>query len=629
MKLTLLQLASLAVLSLFSCAEVGWLKKFSPSASTTNSLIPSCLEDVFSSEDALDNCFKEHFPSNLSVKTIFKEHFDVPELVTDDVDENENELKFLLLSYSMLKNPQDVFEAFLNEFLDGNSIHVLLPNLLEYFNRIEPYELDEIEIKALFKHKQFDYLFQRLPNSSLFENHERFFLRLKDFETFQVLQEYLVTRPDLLESVKSYYGPLTHPTANEFVAFWIKVALVSNMPDSIFRAFPRFSSRVFDSPCVWSGILVQEKYYPEVFERINYLIDNAEFEDYYTDIESHKEELRLNTLIRYGPEDPNVYEEKIANLRIFAKLDLCHFASLANKMDLFRKLLPGLTQKYLKSSDLCALNDKGSIEMHKFLFNVHQYATVPVRQFIYDETRFVSVLSRYYRVANINRKRNYLKIDFKIAVIADNSVFPELLTVNWKLTSDRLKNILKNMTFDNAEALEIFLVHLFTEFKMQNSNDKKPFWNPESILSLFGYGNDHQNDLFSINLSNLNLILRSESIRILIYKFMDNSLIQRQPFHIDPKDLLLIDPEFDSFLIEIAKINRIDCFELSEFKTAQQLQRIETFSGRLISTFLSESHNYITYRHVYKYVIENHQELPRLSEKTRKFMRIDFPTLNI
>ena len=185
------------------------------------------------------------------------------------------------------------------------------------------------------------------------------------------------------------------------------------------------------------------------------------------------------------------------------------------------------------------------------------------------------------------------------------------------------------MTFDNAEALEIFLVHLFTEFKMQNSNDKKSFWNPESFLSLFGYGNDHQNDLFRINLSNLNLILRSNSIRILIYQFMDNLLIQCRPFHIDLKDLLLIDPEFDSFLVEIAKISRIDSFELSEFKTAKQLQRIETFSGRLISTFLSESHNYITYRHVYKYVIENHQELPRLSEKTRKFMKIDFPTLNI
>ena len=158
MKSTLLQLASLAFLSLFSCAEVSWLKKFSPSASTTDSLIPSCLEDVFSSEDALDNCFQEHFPSNLSVKSIFKDHFDVPELVTD-------ELKFLLLSYSMLKNPQDVFEAFLNEFLHGKNIHVLLPNLLEYFNRIEPHELDDIEIKALFKHKQSDYLFLRLPKT--------------------------------------------------------------------------------------------------------------------------------------------------------------------------------------------------------------------------------------------------------------------------------------------------------------------------------------------------------------------------------------------------------------------------------------------------------------------------------
>ena len=97
MKLTLLQLASLAVLSLSAVLKSVGSKVLSFSFNYYSiPLIPSCLEDVFSSEDALDNCFKEHFPSNLSVKTIFKEHFDVPELVTDDVDENENELKFLL-----------------------------------------------------------------------------------------------------------------------------------------------------------------------------------------------------------------------------------------------------------------------------------------------------------------------------------------------------------------------------------------------------------------------------------------------------------------------------------------------------------------------------------------------------
>ena len=55
--------------------------------------------------------------TELSVKSIFKERFDIPELVTDDVDENER-LKFIFDSFSKFaSNPDHVYQALRSEFL--------------------------------------------------------------------------------------------------------------------------------------------------------------------------------------------------------------------------------------------------------------------------------------------------------------------------------------------------------------------------------------------------------------------------------------------------------------------------------------------------------------------------------
>ena len=54
--------------------------------------------------DRLDKRYSEVYPTEVPVKSVFKERFDTPELVTDDVDENERELKFILLSFQIRKS---------------------------------------------------------------------------------------------------------------------------------------------------------------------------------------------------------------------------------------------------------------------------------------------------------------------------------------------------------------------------------------------------------------------------------------------------------------------------------------------------------------------------------------------
>ena len=90
--------------------------------------------------------------TELSVKSVFKERFDIPELVTDDVDENEKELQFILDSFSKFaSNPDHVYQALRSEFLYGNNFSALLPHLMRYFFRHDPKSNKIDEISVLLK----------------------------------------------------------------------------------------------------------------------------------------------------------------------------------------------------------------------------------------------------------------------------------------------------------------------------------------------------------------------------------------------------------------------------------------------------------------------------------------------
>ena len=109
-------------------------------------------------------------------------------------------------------------------------------------------------------------------------------------------------------------------------------------------------------------------------------------------------------------------------------------------------------------------------------------------------------IEKYYRVAFISLNGgNELIIEFKIAVEADTSVFPEMLLINYVISSqDKLRNVLDEMTFDNAEILINFLIELLSMAK-----DSK----------------------FYISSNNLSLIMKSESIHGTIYQLMETSMI--------------------------------------------------------------------------------------------------------
>ena len=83
------------------------------------------------------NKFSKDALSTFPVKPILKRYLDIPELLTDDVAENEEELK-LLLPLAKFLNPVHFCRALQCEFLNTNRFTKLLPHLLNYFDRVDP-----------------------------------------------------------------------------------------------------------------------------------------------------------------------------------------------------------------------------------------------------------------------------------------------------------------------------------------------------------------------------------------------------------------------------------------------------------------------------------------------------------
>ena len=212
------QIAAFSVLNLFSCAEVVQseirltLKDVSLDAMR---IICSYLDDPFSTLGYLNRHFKELFSTELSAKIIFKERFDIPELVTGEIGNNEPELKFIISSFSKFKNPDHVFQALEDEFNDNEKFHVLIPNLIKYFTRIDPERSREDDIDVLIDHKFFGLLLQAEPKSFK-ENCDLIFSRNSSIRDFQ---KYLASNPDQLDHFKQNYK-----LSSEKIAHWIKFA---------------------------------------------------------------------------------------------------------------------------------------------------------------------------------------------------------------------------------------------------------------------------------------------------------------------------------------------------------------------------------------------------------------------
>ena len=608
------------VLSLFSCAEV---------TSTTgipltlkdipfDAMLQICffLDDPFSTLGKLNLHFQKWFTTELSVKRIVKERFQIPELVTDDVDNNEEELKFIFLSFSKLAaNPEDVYEALRHEFLHTNNINVLQINLVRYFCRYKSKKLDMKEMDVLIKHKKSDYVLQSGPELQKI-------IELSIFDAFEDnirhFQEFIVANPEYLERGLIEFKGYAGVSIETIIRKWVLVALVSNMPEMIFQAFSRYPSPVFDPPTIWTEIHVPKSNYKKVFEICNHLIDNSFHKDNEAKTERLKGHYRLYNLVRFGTEeDLEVIEEQIRkeNLSEPVLSILCRCASLSDNMALFHMLLPHFRSNIMKFPHfLNAPIRDDCLDMHKSVFDVYQYADDEFRQHIIDQTNFVLVLSKYYKVVYIKWNENMITFEFRISTDGTEFAFPEMVAVNQTYTSkSQLRDIPIKMKFDNETVLESFLLDLFNEYRPEVHN----FSTGGSVF-------------FGINPNNLSLIIHSESIRQMINYHIENLLIPRQSFVIYQSDFFKIDYKIDSNMADIVKIHPHTIINLTKIKTDRQFKMLEILKGASVSTLIRESCDPYKYLHVYKYLIENGKELPEnISEKTRKLLRNDYPSLQI
>ena len=695
------QFAPFAVLNLFSCAEVvqaGIPLTLNDVSLDAMRIICSYLDDPFSTLGFLNRHFKELFSTEILAKSIFKERFDIPELVTDEIGNNEPELKFIIASFSKFKNPDHLYEALRYEFLKGSKFDTLLPNLKRFFNRCNYPNRSEIaEVELLIERKKYNYMMQMEPKS--FKRNSD--ILFDDDACISNFQKYLLSNPEHLEDFKTYN------LSAEKISSWIKVALVTNMPDSIFHAFPQYSDRIFrmSRQSIWISFYPPKHLYPEIFERINFLIDNLSFErdsstdeseeeegniyeyeinyvseedndqdevdgnsgneqdnnsyeddgnsdnevgnngeeDGYMypynysnasaysdgaasasshssssseedevfkeiryDNETAKEIYRLLNLIRFGPDNPTIFEEKIKNmpLNFHWFVLMCRCASLANKMDLFSKIFDSIG-KYVDDirPDLnIAFDDinPNSIEELKFILDINEIAGSSLRHDIYDGDDFLEILSKHYRVIYIKWTGNELIIEFKIAAASIGSGFPEIFRINRKSMYElEWSYILLDLVFDNAAVLESFLVELFNNF-------------PKTQLN--------------INDKNLKLVLKSESILQLIKQSIYDSLIPSHHFVVAPEIAL---ENYCPDLVDIAQIGSCVTFGPSKLKTADLLKRYELILGHSASNLLKPDYDYFKYRHVFKYLVESGKELPSdLPEKTRTLLKIEFPLKN-
>ena len=648
----LLQLVAFAILRLFSCAEV--VQKTNNAKTLTNIaldemwVITSFLDNPFSTLGALNRHFNTLFHTELSAKSVFKKRFNIPELVTDDVDENDQDLKRIILAFSKCTNPDQVLQGIRNEFLHYGKFKALAPNLIKYFKR---FDFDSIN-DVLLERTKFDLVLE--CGLKMYELN----IDAPFFKSIRNLQGYIVSNPQHLESIINY--TFRSRDIRIIITNWVTTALIANMPDMIFYAFNQYYSDLLElsTPVrqgftsVWTGYYIPPSNYPTMYNRINFLIDNVDFVCNDSNDSSSDDEIdssdddksnndgksysvgnleletptdrmrylcRLLNLIRYGPDDSNIYEEKIQikNLTGAETALMCHCASLANKMDLFMKLLPK-TMYAITAENHCINfevdNLNGDpIEIQKFLFDLLKYPDPPSRNALLNRKDISRYLSRYYRVVHAEVKDNPLELKFELKIAPDSFdlQIPETLAFTQKFTvkTHMASHILKfhnPMRFESAEVLERFLRDSFN--LLRTDNDFEEIFTTE----------------------NFNLFLRSELIRLWICQSIVDPILPCRHLMIKPNELV----SYVELGMHIrAKTFNLDSrlhFPLHELKTSDQLRKLETLLGHSVSVLIRPYFNYHKHFHVFKYLIESGQPLPgNLSEETLALLRIDYPTLNL
>lgn len=542
--------------------------------------------------------------SKFPVKRVFKKRFDIPELVTEDVAENEKELMYLLPLHKFT-DPNHLFKALSYELYFGDTIKTLRSHLFNYFylniDRESNYFGNDILVKRI------NYQFLFVNDAALFNAYT--FLIFSRPEYIPNIQQHLLLHPEHLDHVRDFISnKLTFdPKDLNFFLNWVMAALASNMPDTFIFGFPYHLLAVLGLSrsylSIWTRLYIPRERYNEIYTRINNLIESLPIDN--------KSNLLLLNSIRFGPENSNnilkIIKSRNNHLRdIFS---FCHCASLANKMDQFTQLLPAFI-RFIQNGSLSLdvwFDGSGNtpLEMYKFLIDIHEHSDQSVRQVLYDDSSLIPILSKYCRVISLewNENENESTIVYKTPKLEDSGI-PEQITIIRKFESnyllmDWLSTVPYVILFENKTDFESFML-----FHLQQFEDR------ECV----------------INIENLKLLLHSEIINQKLPEiFTDN---RRPNYSIEMKKLLDI---IDEPVPQTAANYHLICwdaFQLSEFKTFQQLQNLEALFGHSISKFIENNFDYFKYRHIFKYLIQTGQELPqKLSEEARTLSQIDFPQL--
>ena len=598
------QLVPYCLLSLYSCAEVSNAR---PEDSIFNrippdvlNIISSYLKNPFMTLGSLNRYCYYNFP----IKSFLMDNFNViPEFLTPDVRENEPELKLLLPFLRYANKPETfLYEALKNEFFNENKFNVLLPHLMKYFSRFNStLTFSEVETFAFSKRTNFDRILECEPNIDNILQH-------MSYESVVCIQRYIQSNPLPFLKYKQTFE--LKPDLQEFITQWNKAAFALNLPDEYYFGSPcNFFKSLSKSEIFLIEILVPSHKYREVFDRINCLIDNS-IDPEYNAVSVY----RLLNSIRFGPDDPDIYEQRIKS-GLFLKDEtalICFCASLGNKIDLFKKLLSQTQSIFIyQPSELSLMSRIYFIDLPLALFKIvsdlHEHSDESFKEFIYNNTPFIQLVSKYYQIVSFQWIGSKVEIVFETLL----TEIPHQIVLNrtfdskflFDISSEMIKT---SMAFRNGRLFQNFLFNLLENPKFEE-------------LRSFGMQMFSKN---MINGDNLKFIMKSKRIQKLLRKHFDYR------FQIDLKELLKVVEEPVVPFGDMIRLSDADTSCLSQFKTYLQLERLETLLNISVDDLLKAPYRYFKYRHVYWYLIKKGRKLPEhLTERNRKFLQIDFPTI--
>ena len=587
-------LGSLSLFNLINCAlidsKTAPVNKPGPFDTVPSDIVLKFAE-YFENPFPYLGCLKCHIRDSLAkypVKSLFKRLFpNIPELVTDDVNICEPELR-IILPLAKFTDPTHLHEALKYEFIHGNTFSTLLPNLLKYFTRVDTIGSNISMIRALMDR-----------------------IHSKHSTRFNCLIEYFLANTQYFEHINKGNEALS------FETYVDKLVLIPTAKDTFFFKFTRFPDRTFFLlESIWDDFVISKEFYPSIFERMNAEINNSG---------KNKEYYRILNRIRFGPDEPDFFENELQDANRFSesqqfRLIIC--ASLANKMDLFSKLLRNISNEVLvRNCRYIYVPIEESIELLKVILDIHnfKYSVVYSNRNIYNEQHYIRMIRKYYKITSISWNDMIIEIEFTLSTVSNEDYpVPQIINVNPVFNSiDEYQGFVRLMLFDidfhNVDVLEKFLPGYFELLK------------PISEIL--------------ISEGNLKIIVQSESTYQLLrkfpkrpkfkFKYLSLSNVLDGPvfplndiFQVDTIDVLdwPVFPPNDIF--------EVDTIELKYLMAPGQLKRLETMTRRSISSLLNPRNvgNYLEFRHVFKYLIQTKQGIPKgLNESILSLLRIDFP----